>query len=228
MTIPVLNKEGLEKAREAFYAATTVLPTGTIRDLDVAGVVERLNKPWDGSAKCREARDAERTEAAALITALSTDNARLREKAIVGEYMWTPGEIMEVVARAEAAEARMNEMEAALRPFAEIADFVDAETEGFTDTDEFKLHFQDYLMASWPLSLFRTARTVAKEAGPEAHCCPVCAEPLKAGDTCATDIELGTCHAECLEGSPIVDLDTGEPTEGSISTYPYEEAGNGQ
>jgi len=100
---------------------------------------------------------------AAKLTALSADNARLREKAIVGEYMWTPGEVMEVVARAEAAEARVTELVAALRPFAEIADFVDAETEGFTDTDEFKLHFQDYLMASWPLSLFRTARSVSEE-----------------------------------------------------------------
>ena len=42
MTTPVLNKEGLEKAREAFYAATTVLPTGTIRDLD-AGVSAYLS-----------------------------------------------------------------------------------------------------------------------------------------------------------------------------------------
>lgn len=52
--------------------------------------------------------------------------------------------------------------------------------------------------------------------------CPVCAEPFKAGDTCATDIELGECHAECLEGSPIVYLDTGEPSDGPITTYPYE------
>lgn len=52
--------------------------------------------------------------------------------------------------------------------------------------------------------------------------CPVCTVPFKAGDTCATDIELGMCHAACLEGSPVVNLDTGEPTDGPVETYPYE------
>ena len=52
--------------------------------------------------------------------------------------------------------------------------------------------------------------------------CPVCAEPFKAGDMCATDIDLGTCHAACLEGSPVVDLDTGEPVDGPATTYRYD------
>lgn len=51
--------------------------------------------------------------------------------------------------------------------------------------------------------------------------CPVCAAPFKPDDLCATDIELGICHAACLEGSPTVDLETGEPTDGPISTYLY-------
>lgn len=55
-----------------------------------------------------------------------------------------------------------------------------------------------------------------------AESCPVCAKAFKAGDLCATDIELGTCHAACLEGSPTVDLETGEPSNGPIATYPYE------
>lgn len=54
------------------------------------------------------------------------------------------------------------------------------------------------------------------------HECPICVKPLKIGDECATDIELGTCHAACLEGSPTVDLDTGEPIDGPISTYRLE------
>lgn len=59
------------------------------------------------------------------------------------------------------------------------------------------------------------------------HSCPVCDEPFKAGDQCATDIELGICHAACLEGSPTVDLNTGDPVGGPIPTYPYEaEASN--
>lgn len=56
----------------------------------------------------------------------------------------------------------------------------------------------------------------------EAHNCPICAEPFKPDDNCASDIELGTCHAACLEGSPVVDLETGdELPDGKIETYPY-------
>lgn len=52
--------------------------------------------------------------------------------------------------------------------------------------------------------------------------CPVCAVAFKPKDICATDIELGICHAECLEGTPVVDLNTGEPSEGPIDTYRYD------
>jgi len=51
--------------------------------------------------------------------------------------------------------------------------------------------------------------------------CPVCAKPLQPSDVCATDIEMGTCHAACLEGSPVVDLETGEEIHGAVDTYPY-------
>lgn len=54
------------------------------------------------------------------------------------------------------------------------------------------------------------------------HECPICAVPFKPGDLCSTDIELGTCHAKCLEGSPVVDLDTGEPFDGPAGTFKYE------
>jgi hypothetical protein len=57
----------------------------------------------------------------------------------------------------------------------------------------------------------------------EVAICPVCAEQIKPSDVCASDIELGICHAACLEGSPIVDLETGEPSDGPISTFVYEE-----
>ncbi|TPM06770.1 MULTISPECIES: hypothetical protein [unclassified Mesorhizobium] len=56
----------------------------------------------------------------------------------------------------------------------------------------------------------------------EPETCPVCFVTFNPGDECATDIELGTCHAACLEGSPVVDLGTGEPSEGPISTFPFE------
>jgi len=52
--------------------------------------------------------------------------------------------------------------------------------------------------------------------------CDICAKPLNPDDNCATDIELGICHAECLEGSPVVNLDTGEPLpDGELHTYRF-------
>lgn len=56
--------------------------------------------------------------------------------------------------------------------------------------------------------------------------CPICRNVFTPADICATDIELGTCHAACLEGSPTVDLDTGEPVSGPIATYRHEEITN--
>ena len=54
--------------------------------------------------------------------------------------------------------------------------------------------------------------------------CPICAVPFKAEDVCADDITEGTCHAECLEGSPVVDLETGdELPHGKVDTYLYRE-----
>ncbi|WP_234633059.1 hypothetical protein [Agrobacterium vitis] len=53
--------------------------------------------------------------------------------------------------------------------------------------------------------------------------CPVCDMPFKSFDLCATDIELGTCHAACVDGSTIVDLHTGEVTGGTIVTFRYED-----
>ena len=58
-------------------------------------------------------------------------------------------------------------------------------------------------------------------AATEPEACPICDRPFAADDVCATDIELLTCHAACLEGSPTVDLDTGEPRSGPISTFRY-------
>ncbi len=51
--------------------------------------------------------------------------------------------------------------------------------------------------------------------------CPVCKKPFAEGDKCATDIEIGTCHAECLADNPTVDLKTGEPMDGPIGTFPH-------
>lgn len=40
--------------------------------------------------------------------------------------------------------------------------------------------------------------------------CDICLEPIRDGEMCLTDIDLGPCHAGCLEDSPMVNLDTGE------------------
>lgn len=62
----------------------------------------------------------------------------------------------------------------------------------------------------------------ATKAESEEAACPICLEPLKPEDICATDIELGICHAGCLAGASVVDLNTGEPREGPIDTYRYD------
>lgn len=58
--------------------------------------------------------------------------------------------------------------------------------------------------------------------GNEKETCPICDDEFEVGDLCATDVELGCCHATCLEGSPVVDLDTGAETDLPIVTYRYE------
>ncbi|WP_197433309.1 MazG-like family protein [Agrobacterium vitis] len=67
---------------------------------------------------------------------------------------------------------------------------------------------------------------LTKSAGDEDELdCPVCATPFKPEDICATDIEMGTCHAACLEGSPVVNLDSGEVLPDSeIDTFQYGDA----
>jgi hypothetical protein len=59
-----------------------------------------------------------------------------------------------------ALEAKLAAAEKALEPFADIADLIDAETEGMAETDELILLFHDYEFAKWPVSLFRQARAV--------------------------------------------------------------------
>ncbi len=69
--------------------------------------------------------------------------------------------VAEIIARqAEALQRENAELREALKPFADVADLVDSETEGVADDDEFQMHFHDYLMASWKLSLFRRARAL--------------------------------------------------------------------
>ena len=71
------------------------------------------------------------------------------------------------------------------------------------------------------IPIFREAPPPSPKAEEE-HRCPKCDEAFKLDDNCATDIELGTCHFECLDGSPVVDLETGDelPDE-DMHSFPY-------
>lgn len=53
---------------------------------------------------------------------------------------------------------RIEKLEAALRPFADVADLLDAETEGISDTDELDLYLYDYLAMRYEAGDFRSAR----------------------------------------------------------------------
>lgn len=47
----------------------------------------------------------------------------------------------------------------ALEPFADVANLIDAETEGMSETDECQLMFHDYLMTVYTVAQFRRARS---------------------------------------------------------------------
>ena len=51
--------------------------------------------------------------------------------------------------------------------------------------------------------------------------CDICSQQINGPDLCATDVDLGTCHAACLEGSPVVNLDTGEPMPEGAAIHTY-------
>lgn len=67
---------------------------------------------------------------------------------------------------------------------------------------------------------YEPAFTDVQDGPKDSDFCSVCEKALTPDDICATDIELGICHAACLEGSPAVDLDTGEPCE-TMHTFRY-------
>lgn len=69
---------------------------------------------------------------------------------------------LEIARATEVLEAKLAAAENALEPFADIADLIDAETEGMDETDELVLHFHDYEFAKWPVSLFRKARAARR------------------------------------------------------------------
>lgn len=65
-------------------------------------------------------------------------------------------------------------------------------------------------------------RAVIFTAGASEEECPICGENFLPEDLCATDIDEGVCHADCLKGSPVVDLASGEPTAGDPAVFRYD------
>lgn len=49
--------------------------------------------------------------------------------------------------------------------------------------------------------------------------CPICGAVFVRGVLCAMDVTEGICHAECLEDTPVVDPETGEPKDGPADTF---------
>jgi len=54
--------------------------------------------------------------------------------------------------------AKIKRLKSALEPFADIADLIECETEGFSDTDELQLTFHDYLFQNFSVAKFKVAR----------------------------------------------------------------------
>ena len=75
------------------------------------GLVERLQRPWDGSSGSRDRRDAERREAATLITELQAKVARMEVEAFDAAIAHgkTKLALAKSEASREAAEARLAE-----------------------------------------------------------------------------------------------------------------------
>ncbi|MUO96624.1 DUF550 domain-containing protein [Agrobacterium vitis] len=64
---------------------------------------------------------------------------------------------------------------------------------------------------------------VAEDTEAYVEKCPICASVFRDDDVCASEITMGPCHAACLDGSPIVDLETGDETGGKLTTYKWRE-----
>ena len=70
----------------------------------------------------------------------------------------------ETADRLQALSAEVERLREALEPFASIADLIESETEGFDDSDDFQLMFNDYLMERFSVRQFKEAHQALKGA----------------------------------------------------------------
>jgi len=115
-------------------------------------LVERLR----ATPICHDSTYDLRLEAAARIEELERERDDARAHENMARATYDPM----ATYRAEAAEKRVAELQAALRPFADVADFFASETSGFADTDELRLFAEnmDVLLFEIELGKFREAR----------------------------------------------------------------------
>lgn len=107
-----------------------------------------------------------RSRLADRIEALERENAALRDDDAKMQLLHRQEDQLiaaeRKVAELEADKARLSE---ALRPFADMADYLDSETEGFADTDEFDLLYEDHLFHHFKVADFRAARAALSGSG---------------------------------------------------------------
>jgi len=121
-----------------------------------------LHRACDGARKRAEYAEQRLGQSEAELKQARADNAAkdARIKELDRCHEGTIDLCNQKTAQIEALEAKLAAAEKALEPLADIADLIDAETEGMAETDELVLHFHDYEFAKWPVSLFRKARAV--------------------------------------------------------------------
>lgn len=66
--------------------------------------------------------------------------------------------VMALDADKSALEAENAKLKEVLKPFADIADIIEVETEGVGDDDKTTLHLYGYEMARWTVDVFKKAR----------------------------------------------------------------------
>lgn len=132
-----MDKTLVERLREPSISEGLMKTWDWIRRMIAEG--DKSSYPRDIFESVIDGFDEERREAAARIEKLERENQAAIEAAF-------------------ASNARIEKLEAALRPFADVADLLDAETEGISDTDELDLYLYDYLAMRYEAADFRTAR----------------------------------------------------------------------
>ena len=131
--------------------------------------VAELRASRDGYVKQAVAREAEAERKIAELEAINAilmgddeDKPRYTTRRMKQEVARQTEVVRQELIVAEAREARLSE---ALRPFADMADYLDSETEGFADTDEFDLLYEDHLFHHFKVADFRAARAALSGSG---------------------------------------------------------------